>query len=58
MRCKVKYGNDWVRYTWHHYQDGRTMFPVPSKIHNVNESGFNHTGGHTIIEKNLQDIFI
>jgi DNase/tRNase domain of colicin-like bacteriocin len=47
----------WVKQTWHHYQNGRTMFPVPSKIHNAVEGGFNHTGGKAIITRNLQDIF-
>lgn len=46
-----------TRYTWHHYQDGRKMFPVPSKIHNSTEGGFNHTGGKALIIKGLQDIF-
>ncbi|MCU0338139.1 MAG: HNH endonuclease, partial [Sediminibacterium sp.] len=36
-----------VRYTWHHHQDGLTMFPVPSKIHT---GTFPHSGGATLIE--------
>jgi hypothetical protein len=48
---------NWIQYTWHHYQDGRTMFPVPSNIHNPQKSGFNHSGGKSIIERNLHDIF-
>ena len=48
---------NWVKYTWHHYQDGRKMFPVPSKIHNATEGGFNHTGGKAVITKGLQDLF-
>lgn len=44
-------------YTWHHHQDGRSMFPVPSKIHNATQGGFNHSGGAAIIERGLQELF-
>lgn len=53
QKCLVKFGDDWIECTWHHVQDGRTMFPVPSDIHNA----FRHTGGKAIIERGLQDIF-
>ncbi len=53
QRCLVKFGNDWVECTWHHYEDGRTIFPVPSSVHEA----FRHTGGKAIIERGLQDIF-
>ena len=53
QRCLVKFGDDWIECTWHHVQDGRTMFPVPSDVHNA----FRHTGGKAIIERGLQDIF-
>ena len=46
--------NDWVKYTWHHFQDGVRMFPVPSRIHSPGEPGhcgFNQTGGEAIIKK-------
>jgi hypothetical protein len=44
-------------HTWHHHQDGKTMFPVPSNIHNVT-SGFLHSGGATIITNyGLKDFF-
>jgi hypothetical protein len=42
-----------IKYIWHHYQDGRTMFPVPYELH----SKVSHTGGKTIINSRLQDIF-
>lgn len=44
-------------YTWHHHQDGRSMFPVPSKVHNLKDGGFGHTGGAAVIERGLQDLF-
>jgi hypothetical protein len=53
QKCIVKFDDKWIECTWHHYQDGRTMFPVPSEIHNA----FRHTGGKAIIERGLQDIF-
>jgi len=39
----------WEKYTWHHFQDGSTMIPVLSKIHNANLGGFTHSGGNSII---------
>lgn len=53
QKCLVKFGDNWIECTWHHYQDGRTMFPVPTDIH----STFTHTGGKAIIDRGLQDIF-
>ena len=53
QKCLVKFGEEWKECTWHHHQDGRTMFPVPSETHNA----FRHTGGKAIIERGLQDIF-
>jgi A nuclease of the HNH/ENDO VII superfamily with conserved WHH len=53
QRCEVKFGDDWIECTWHHVQDGRTMYPVPSVIHDA----FKHTGGKAIIDRGLQDIF-
>ena len=52
-QCDVKFGEEWVRCTWNHYQDGRTMFPVPTELHQA----VNHTGGNAIISRGLQDIF-
>ncbi len=52
-KCKIKIGDDWIEHTWHHHQDGRTMFPVPSSLH----SAAPHSGGASIIEKGLQDFF-
>jgi len=48
---------NWVRHTWHHHQDGRSMFPMPSSIHNTTQGGFSHSGGATIIERGLQGLF-
>jgi hypothetical protein len=44
-------------HTWHHHQDGITMFPVPSKIHNSTQGGFNHSGGAAIIDRGLVGLF-
>ncbi len=44
---------DGETYTWHHHEDGKTMFPVPSKIHNSRQKGFNHSGGKAIISRDL-----
>ncbi|CAL2083522.1 protein of unknown function [Tenacibaculum sp. 190524A02b] len=47
-----------IEHTWHHHQDGKTLFPVPSDIHNVRSgTGFAHSGGATIISKGLQGLF-
>ncbi|MCV6631679.1 MAG: HNH endonuclease [Flavobacteriaceae bacterium] len=48
---------DGVPHTWHHHQDGKSMFPVPSKIHNANDGGFNHSGGAAIINRGLKGLF-
>lgn len=48
-QCKI----NGVTHTWHHHQDGRTMFPVPSDLHNVT----NHSGGKAVLAGNLEDIF-
>ena len=52
-QCKI----NGVIHTWHHHQDGRTMFPVPSNIHNANQGGFSHSGGKAVINRDLQDLF-
>jgi len=55
---EIKNSNgDWIKYTWHHVEDGRTMIPIPSKIHNATSGGFSHTGGKAIIIRQLQDFF-
>ncbi|MBQ4821512.1 HNH endonuclease [Aquimarina sp. MMG016] len=46
-----------VEHTWHHHQDGKSMFPVPSGIHNVRSGGFAHSGGAAIISRGLQGLF-
>ena len=52
-KCEIKIGDDWVEHTWHHYEDGRNMFPVPSSVH----SAVQHTGGASVIDKSLEDFF-
>ncbi|CAL2095797.1 HNH endonuclease [Tenacibaculum sp. 190524A02b] len=48
---------DWIRSTWHHHQDGKSIFPVPSKIHNATQGGFSHSGGKAIINRGLKGLF-
>lgn len=48
---------DGVEHTWHHHQDGKSMFPVPSGIHNATSGGFSHSGGAAIIDRGLQGLF-
>ncbi|MFQ3576822.1 MAG: hypothetical protein SNJ77_10345, partial [Cytophagales bacterium] len=49
QRFELFDNGDWVEYTWHHYEDGITMFPVKSKIHSTSDGGFSHPGGGAII---------
>jgi hypothetical protein len=45
----------WVQHTWHHMQDGKTMIPVPSHIHNsgiLENQGFAHTATAVIKSPN------
>ena len=53
----VKQGDEWVKYTWHHHQDGKTMFPIPTKINNFRDGGFLHSGGGAIIDRELIGFF-
>ena len=48
-QCKI----NGVTHTWHHHQDGRTMFPVPTDLHNVT----NHSGGKAVLTGGLEDVF-
>lgn len=43
----VKNGSEF-EYTWHHYQDGKTMMPVKKLIHDLLKG--KHTGGATIVD--------
>lgn len=52
-KCEIKIGDEWVEHTWHHFEDGRNMFPVPSSVH----SSVQHTGGASVIDKSLEDFF-
>ena len=46
-----------MKHWWHHHQDGKSLFPVPTKIHNATEGGFSHTGGKTVINRDLEGLF-
>jgi len=39
---------NWITQTWHHHENGKDLFPVPSKVHNSGEGGFRHSGGDTV----------
>jgi hypothetical protein len=41
-----------VKHTWHHHQDGVTMFLVPSDIHSIA-----HSGGGAMIKYGLKGAF-
>jgi len=55
-----KVNGEWIKHTWHHHQDGKTIFPLDSRIHNTSEpgsSGFPHSGGDALIKEDLKEIF-
>lgn len=57
--CKIidNDGNE-ILCTWHHHEDGRTMIPVPTAIHDRTVGGAGHTGGASVIYPNqIQDFF-
>lgn len=43
---------NWITQTWHHHENGRDLFPVPSKVHNSGEGGFRHSGGDVVTNGN------
>ncbi len=47
----------WEKYTWHHFQDGKTIYPVQSNIHTANIGGFKHAGGNSIFINGIEGIF-
>jgi len=49
----IKIDGKWQEFTWHHYQDGKTMMPVLKDVHNA----FNHSGGKQAIESGLKGVF-
>jgi len=62
--CKIKnptspYAdiNGWVECVWHHHEDGRNLIPVPVNIHNKAVGGAGHTGGQSVIDKDIKDFF-
>ncbi len=48
LNFELKINGKWKKMTWHHFEDGKTMFPVPTDIHN--NSLFRHSGGKSIID--------
>ena len=52
-KIDIKIDDNWVECTWHHHQDGKTMFPVPTSLHKE----IRHSGGAAIIEGKLQGFF-
>ena len=44
---------NWVTQTWHHHENGKDLFPVPSKVHNFSEGGLDHSGGNAITNGNV-----
>jgi hypothetical protein len=40
---------NWITHTWHHHQNGRDLFAVPSSVHNSSAGGFAHSGGNSLI---------
>ena len=54
MRIEIKDKNgNWLEYTWHHHEDGITLQPILTEIHN----NIAHTGGSSIIAKYLKNLF-
>ena len=49
----IKVDGKWKNYTWHHYQDGKTMIPVEQAVHNT----FSHSGGKQVIDSGLKGLF-
>jgi hypothetical protein len=52
---KVKGSDKFVKITWHHHQDGRTLMPVFSEIHD--QILGKHTGGVATSSRGLQELF-
>ncbi len=49
--------NNWVECIWHHHEDGFNMIPVPIHIHDKKLGGAGHTGGTSVIDKELKGFF-
>ncbi|GAA3522710.1 hypothetical protein GCM10022393_41680 [Aquimarina addita] len=47
----------WEKYTWHHFQDGKTILPVQSNIHTGALGGFNHSGGNSLDKHGVLGVF-
>ena len=45
------------KYTWHHFEDGKTMIPVLSDAHTGSLGGFVHSGGNSIFKNNIKNVF-
>jgi hypothetical protein len=46
---------NWVLCTWHHHQDGKTLMPVPSNVHNRTYAA--HVGGVRVYAKDIVGFF-
>ncbi len=49
-----------IKYTWHHHQDGRNLFPVETRVHSTTElgsPGYPHSGGDKLIKLGLKGFF-
>lgn len=53
----VKQNGKWVKHTWHHHPDGKTLIPIKSVVHTASEGGFPHSGGDSLIREGLKGIF-
>ncbi len=49
----VKINGKWKKITWHHHEDGKTLIPVLSEIHEKTK----HTGGVKTKELNINNLF-
>ncbi len=48
----------WIECVWHHHEDGKHMIPVPVEVHNRADGGASHTGGASVINKDLVGFFL
>lgn len=60
--CKIKDPNSpfkdsdgWVECTWHHHEDGKTLMPVPTVVHN--RTNASHIGGVQAIIEGIAGFF-
>ena len=53
IKIDINGDGNFVEFTWHHHQDGKTMIPVRTDVHSKTA----HTGGTAIISRQLQGLF-